>query len=217
MPPPIKKIVYVCTHEFHDLRYKSPLKPTVLKRIKRALSFTDIIRTPCQELCPYCQRLEEEAKERKATQAHSSSAAPPRHQTVPLQRSNTISAEDSHAGPLIDRVIDPVAPRNPYRDTKMQAILDQNSKADYLDMPERVANGLANENPADRDARLNKMNAVQKDWEGRDKARAEPPKNLNELFDPKRKKLPQPTTPKPKGNSQSSSSVTKMIRERHST
>ncbi|RAL66479.1 hypothetical protein DID88_006169 [Monilinia fructigena] len=56
----------------------------------------------------YCQRLEEEAIE-----AHSSPAAPPWRQTVPLQRSNTVSAEDSHAGLLIDRFNDPAAPTQP--------------------------------------------------------------------------------------------------------
>lgn len=191
--------------------------------MKRALSFPNIIRTPCQELCPYCQRLKEEDKEREAIEAHSGPAAPPRRQmsprrepaTVPLQRSNTVSAGDSHSGQLVESFVDPAAPRNPYRDTKMEMILNQNqsSEADYLDMSERVIDGLLNEKPADRDARLTKMNTLQQDWKGRDKRMA---RDLSDLFGPKRTRIPQPTSTQPPKNPEPSSSLTNTIRERFS-
>ncbi|APA13583.1 predicted protein [Sclerotinia sclerotiorum 1980 UF-70] len=57
---PVRMILYQCTHELPDPRYQAPKKPSVLKRVKRALTFTEIIRTPSADLCPFCQRLEDE-------------------------------------------------------------------------------------------------------------------------------------------------------------
>ncbi|QSZ32668.1 hypothetical protein DSL72_002247 [Monilinia vaccinii-corymbosi] len=195
MPSPKRKILYTCRHEISDPRFQSPKKPSILKRIKRALSFPDTIRTPSQQLCPYCQRLDDESQELKAAEQRERYAAPPRFQTSPAQGSaavpnrcsSTLLGRTTRASDYLD---DPAAPRNPYRDTKMQIIRNQ-YEGSCPNMSERVVEGLANEKPGDRIARLNKMREVQADWNRMEARRGkEPPKTWEDMFGPRPSRVP---------------------------
>ncbi|KAF7859732.1 hypothetical protein EAF04_008811 [Stromatinia cepivora] len=211
---PVRKILYQCSHELCDPRYQSPRKPSLVNRVKRALTSTETIRTPSSELCPYCQRLEEEKKRVKAATT-SRPAAQPRRQTSPLRphgiglkRSNTV-AEPS----MVTQTADPepdsyFPPRNPYRDTSMEKL---RVDFDALYMEERVREGLAKETPADRKAREFKEELVRKDWKVRSAAREynefvldqapepapgpAPPTDLKQLFaQAKRAQAPAPAS-----------------------
>ncbi|ESZ93737.1 hypothetical protein SBOR_5874 [Sclerotinia borealis F-4128] len=228
MPEQRRKIVYACSHEFPDPKYEAPRKPSVFKRIKRALSTIETIRTPSMELCPYCQRLEDESQRRQA--AHGSRpATQPRRQISPARqhetrprRSNTVAAPATVAQPA-----DPfpdfenpsyVPPRNPYRDSNMDAILA--NYENVKDMEERVRRGLANETAAERQRRLKKIESLHLDWRTMDVQKQleamginpndspehiqpsnQPrPKSLKELFDRSRtaqEPEPMPTSRRP--------------------
>ncbi|TEY64765.1 hypothetical protein BOTCAL_0143g00220 [Botryotinia calthae] len=81
MPTTIRKIVYACSHELPNLSFQAPQKPSVISRLKRALTFTETIRTPSLELCPYCKREREKKAQREAEQRRPQ--APMRQQTIP--------------------------------------------------------------------------------------------------------------------------------------
>ncbi|TGO54688.1 hypothetical protein BOTNAR_0261g00210 [Botryotinia narcissicola] len=196
MPVTIRKIVYACSHELPNPSFQAPKKPSALKRIKRALTITETIRTPSLELCPYCQREEEEKAQRDAekrrTQAPTRSETSPRHghplppaqrpQTIPskLRRYNTVAAQRpvspvSPASPVSERGFASDADlnsgfpsRNPYRDSNMEHLT-----AEYhaRDMEERLRDSLARESPADKRARLFREEKVRKEWKARDAAR----------------------------------------------
>ncbi|TGO12475.1 hypothetical protein BTUL_0088g00520 [Botrytis tulipae] len=193
MPTTIRKIVYACSHELPNLSFQAPKKPSVIKRLKRALTFTETIRTPSLELCPYFEREREEKAQREAerrrTQAPTRSETSPRHghplppaqrpQTIPskLRRYNTVAAQRpvspvspvSERGFESDADVDSVLPsRNPYRDSNMERLT-----AEYhaRDMEERLRDSLARESPADKRARLFREEKVRKEWKARDAAR----------------------------------------------
>ncbi|KAF7936986.1 hypothetical protein EAE99_002335 [Botrytis elliptica] len=192
MPVTIRKIVYACSHELPNLSFQAPQKPSVINRIKRALTFTETIRTPSLELCPYCEREREEKAQREA-ELHYRPQAPiraetspphghplppaPRSQTIPTQprRYNTVAARRpvSPVSPVsemgFDSDVDSVLPpRNPYRDTNME-LLREDFHA--RDMEERLRDSLARESPADRRARLFREEKVRKEWTARSATR----------------------------------------------
>ncbi|KAF7876942.1 uncharacterized protein EAF02_008162 [Botrytis sinoallii] len=211
MPAQIRKIVYACSHELPNLSFQAPTKPSVIKRIKRALTFTETIRTPSLELCPYCEREREEKAQREAQASMQPQTSPnkdytrpaaPRSQRTPIQarRYNTVAARRpvSPVSPISDKGFDSDAdvdsvlpPRNPYRDTNME-LLREDFHA--RDMEERLRGSLARESPADRRARLFWEEKVRKEWTARNAARdynefiqdqappAARPTDLKELF-----------------------------------
>ncbi|TGO57560.1 hypothetical protein BCON_0064g00290 [Botryotinia convoluta] len=195
MPATIRKIVYACSHELPNLSFQAPQKPSVINRIKRALTFTETIRTPSLELCPYCEREREEKAQREAELQYRSQAsmrpqtstqtayprpgAASRSQTTPNEprRHNTVAARRpvspvspvSEMGFESDADLDSVLPPwNPYRDTNME-LLREDFHA--RDMEERLRDSLARESPADRRARLFREEKVRKEWTARNAAR----------------------------------------------
>lgn len=196
MPTTIRKIVYACSHELPNLSFQAPKKPSVMTRLKRALTFTETIRTPSLELCPYCKREREEKAEREAekrrTQVPTRSETSPRHghPLPPTQRPQTIHSQPRrHNTVAARRPVSPVSPvsptsesgfeseadlnsalpsRNPYRDSNMERLT-----AEYhaRDMEERLRDSLARESPVDKRARLFREEKVRKEWRARDAAR----------------------------------------------
>ncbi|CAD6452106.1 7387ace6-bf38-4fe3-a65f-e1fe30696dda [Sclerotinia trifoliorum] len=177
--PPVRMILYQCSHELPDLRYQAPKKPSVLKRVKRALTFTEIIRTPSAELCPFCQRLEDEQAERDADKlvgltrlaASPCQISPLLEHAVVIRRNNTVALSTPRTSPVTDtgseadpQLVDPLPPRDPYRDTNME-----DSTADYMEW--RRAQSLADETPADRHARELRERLVRGEWRVMDAAR----------------------------------------------
>ncbi|KAF7945400.1 hypothetical protein EAE96_010174 [Botrytis aclada] len=186
MPAQIRKIVYACSHELPNLSFQAPKKPSVFKRLKRALTFSETIRTPSLELCPYCEREREEEAQRdaesqprpqaptrhetKSQYGHPQTPAP-RSRTTPnqLRRRNTVAAPRL-VSPVSDADLDSVPPpRNPYRDSNMERL-----REDFhaRDMEERLRDSLARETPADRRARLFREEKVRKEWTARNATRA---------------------------------------------
>ncbi|TGO91602.1 hypothetical protein BPOR_0023g00270 [Botrytis porri] len=196
MPVTIKKIVYTCSHELPDLSFQAPQKPSVIKRIKQALTFTETIRTPSLELCPYCEREREEKLQREAEQhraqapmrsqtrpqyAHPSPQAPRSQPTIQQRRRHNTVSERRPVSPVSsvspvsemgfgsDADLDSVLPpRNPYRDTNME-LLREDFHA--RDMEERLRDSLARESPADRRARLFREEKVRREWTARNATR----------------------------------------------
>ncbi|KAF5870806.1 uncharacterized protein Bfra_009360 [Botrytis fragariae] len=200
MPATIRKIVYACSHELPNLSFQAPQKPSVIKRIKRALTFTETIRTPSLELCPYCKRKKEEKMQREAELQHRPQAPTrpetsprygnplppaPRSQTTTIQarRRNTVAARRpiSPVSPVSQ--VSPVSEMGFGSDADPDTVLpprnpyrDTNMellREDFhaRDMEERLRDSLARESPADRRARLFREEKVRKEWTARSAAR----------------------------------------------
>ncbi|KAI9651035.1 hypothetical protein NHQ30_001072 [Ciborinia camelliae] len=162
MPSQIRKVLYRCTHEIPDHKFQNPDKGTVLKRLKRAISFTQTIRTPSMELCPYCERLRlEEENARPNAPWRSQTGPAPQQDTRAGRRSNTVVEP-----PMVPQTADPepfpVLPaHDPY--TGLGLPYDPLSwerfraESDARDMEERVRESLTEETPAEREKRHRKM------------------------------------------------------------
>ncbi|KAJ8061673.1 hypothetical protein OCU04_009474 [Sclerotinia nivalis] len=171
---PTREIAYQCYHVLPDPRFQAPRKTSLLKRVKRALTSTETIRTSSSELCPLCQA----ERDADGLVGLTRPAASPRRQispllehAVPVGRSNTVAVPNPRTSPITDpesepepQFVNPLVPRNPYRDTNMEDLT-----ADYMEW--KRAESLANETPADRRAREFREGLVKREWRVMDAAR----------------------------------------------